>query len=195
MKQKEILIIGSVILVAIIIVGGVLFVQNSQTSSSNKTNEVMMKDKNETEGMMEKEEGAMEKEEGTMEKDPDAMKKEEGVMEKDPDKMEKEEAMMKTSGQYIPFNNSSLTSSNNVIFFAANWCVTCRSLDNAINSKLNDIPSNLTILKADYDKETSLKQKYGVTFQHTLVQVDKDGNMLKKWNGSDDISEIVSQLI
>jgi len=99
-----------------------------------------------------------------------------------------------SSGKYIEYSKSSLTDSKNVIFFAANWCPTCRGLDKAINSSLSTIPSNLTILKADYDTETVLKQKYGVTYQHTLVQVDIDGNLIKKWSGSTDISEIIKEI-
>jgi len=99
-----------------------------------------------------------------------------------------------SSDQYISYSKNALTSNKNVIFFAASWCSTCRSLDKAINSELSKIPVDLTIFKADYDKETSLKQKYGVTFQHTLVQVDKEGNIIKKWSGSGDLSDIVSKL-
>jgi hypothetical protein len=68
-------------------------------------------------------------------------------------------------------------------------------LDNEINSDLNSIPSGVTILKADYDAEVDLKRKYGVTLQHTLVQVDKDGNQINKWNGSNDIAEILENII
>ena len=28
-----------------------------------------------------------------------------------------------------------------------------------------------------------LKKKYEVTYQHTFVQVDAQGNMIKKWSG------------
>ena len=62
------------------------------------------------------------------------------------------------------------------------WCTTCKGLDTALNTA--DLPDGLTILKTDYDKETDLKKKYGVTTQHTLVQVDAQGNKLAKWSGS-----------
>lgn len=86
-------------------------------------------------------------------------------------------------GKYITYSESALTEDINIIFFAASWCPSCRALDQDINSNLEDIPFNVTILKADYDKEQSLKVKYGITLQHTLVQVDKDGNEINKWNG------------
>jgi hypothetical protein len=52
----------------------------------------------------------------------------------------------------------------------------------------------VTILKTDYDKETELKKKYGVTYQHTLVQVDKSGNMIKKWSGGGTLDNLLSQI-
>jgi len=171
MKRSQFLIAG--VILAIVLIGGIIFVQNLQSTSSNnqknQIGEIMMKDKI------------------------DDME-EESVMEKNEDSMQKEDVMKENSGQYIPYSKDSLTSNKNVIFFAASWCPTCRGLDNAINSELGNIPSDLTILKADYDAETSLKQKYGVTYQHTLVQVDKDGNMLKKWNGSENVLAILNEL-
>ncbi|MFS8130617.1 MAG: thioredoxin family protein [Candidatus Dojkabacteria bacterium] len=111
-----------------------------------------------------------------------------------------EESMMKLEstskpGEYIPYSVDKLTLKKNVIFFAAGWCPTCQALNKAINGDLKAIPNDLTILKADYDTETALKQKYGVTYQHTLVQVDNSGNLIKKWSGSYSIDEIVNQLI
>lgn len=45
------------------------------------------------------------------------------------------------------------------------------------------IPENMVLMKTDYDTYTELKKKYGVTYQHTFVQVDENGNELTKWNG------------
>lgn len=71
-----------------------------------------------------------------------------------------------------------------VLFFHATWCPTCRALDADIRARLNDIPPGVTILETDYDTTTALKQKYGVTIQGTFVQVDKNGNQLKKWGNN-----------
>jgi thioredoxin 1 len=81
-----------------------------------------------------------------------------------------------------------------VLFFHASWCPSCRGLNTSIESNLTAIPEGVTILKTDYDKEVELKKKYGVTYQHTLVQVDKDGNMIKKWSGGSSLDDIISQL-
>src|SRR5690606_37693153 len=65
-----------------------------------------------------------------------------------------------TDDRYIDYDASKLSDEDNVIFFAASWCPTCRALDEGIKSDLSSIPADLTILKADYDKETDLKKKY-----------------------------------
>lgn len=81
-----------------------------------------------------------------------------------------------------------------VLFFRAPWCPTCRGLDADIKANNNAIPSGVTILDVDYDTSTALKQKYGVTYQHTLVQVDAQGNQIAKWTGSSSLGDLVRQI-
>ncbi|MEZ4156816.1 MAG: thioredoxin family protein [Candidatus Paceibacterota bacterium] len=81
-----------------------------------------------------------------------------------------------------------------VLFFHAVWCPTCKSLDNDIMANLSDIPSDVTILKVDYDSYTDLKKKYGVTTQHTLVQVDNEGNLINKWLGSPTLEALLAKV-
>ena len=81
-----------------------------------------------------------------------------------------------------------------VLFFHASWCPSCRGLNSDIEKNLSAIPKGVSILKTDYDQETELKKKYGITYQHTLVQVDKDGNMVKKWSGSPTLASLISQI-
>lgn len=83
---------------------------------------------------------------------------------------------------------------NVVLFFKASWCPSCKALDDNINANIENIPENLLILDADYDTETVLKQKYGVTTQHTLVQIDAEGDMIQKWSGGSTLESIVSQI-
>jgi thioredoxin 1 len=69
-----------------------------------------------------------------------------------------------------------------VLFFFADWCPTCQAaLKNlkADKEKLGDI----TVLIVNYDREKELKRKYGVTYQHTYVQIDSRGNSIALWNG------------
>jgi len=81
-----------------------------------------------------------------------------------------------------------------VLFFKADWCPSCRSLDRDIKDSLSEIPGDLVILEVDYDNSTDLKKKYGVTTQHTLVFVDADGEMLDKWSGGNSLEDIVDKL-
>lgn len=82
-----------------------------------------------------------------------------------------------------------------VLFFNANWCSTCKIARDNIESNLESIPSNLAIVVVDFDNETDLRKKYGVTIQHTFVQIDKDGNLLAKWAGSTTAEEIAEKTV
>ena len=44
----------------------------------------------------------------------------------------------------------------------------------------------LTTYKIDYDNEKILKQKYGVTYQHTFVKIGGQGNIIKSITGPSD---------
>lgn len=105
---------------------------------------------------------------------------------------------MNSAGIYTNFESSQtipLSGYKNVYFFAASWCPTCRVLDRDINNNLENIPSDVAIINVDFDKERELKQRYGVTFQHTLIQVDENGNELKKWAGSFNLEDLLGQMI
>ena len=39
----------------------------------------------------------------------------------------------------------------------------------------------MTIIKVDYDTHQDLRQKYGVTVQTTMVEVDNDGTSLQSF--------------
>ncbi|OGH66221.1 MAG: hypothetical protein A3J66_04185 [Candidatus Magasanikbacteria bacterium RIFCSPHIGHO2_02_FULL_47_14] len=81
-----------------------------------------------------------------------------------------------------------------VLFFHAPWCPTCKAVNSDIEVNRASIPAGVTILKVDYDSSTALKQKYGVTYQHTFVQVDAEGNMIKKWSGGLTLDDVLSNI-
>jgi len=118
------------------------------------------------------------------------------MMENEVDMMDGDtSAMMK--GSYEAYSSEKVAwaeTDDVVIFFHASWCPSCRGLSADIEKNIGVIPGGVHILKADYDTETELKKKYGVTYQHTLVQVDKDGNLIKKWSGSPSLSSLVAQI-
>ncbi len=106
-------------------------------------------------------------------------------------------AMMTSAGSYETYEASKLAMAKEgkvVLFFRASWCPTCRALDASIRKEASAIPGNLTILDVDYDTYKDLKAKYGVTTQHTLVQVDADGREITKWVGSENLAELVAKL-
>lgn len=101
------------------------------------------------------------------------------------------------SGSYEPYSQELLARAESgkvVLFFRASWCPTCRTLNADIRKNLDDIPEWLTILDVDYDNSTALKQKYGVTYQHTLVQVDAEGNQLGKWARSTTLDDLLANI-
>lgn len=107
-----------------------------------------------------------------------------------------EDAMMKAGSYeaYAPEKVSLASATHDVVlFFKADWCPTCIALDKDIRANLGKIPADLTILYVDYDNATDLKKKYGVTYQHTLVQVDKTGDLIKKWSGSPTLTALVTE--
>lgn len=118
------------------------------------------------------------------------MKKNDGAtMKKDPS--------MTAKGTYETYSADKLALAQNgkvVLFFKASWCPTCKAVDADILAHLNAIPSGAHILIVDYDTSSDLKKKYGVTYQHTFVQVDAEGAMLKKWSGSPTLASLVAEI-
>ena len=101
------------------------------------------------------------------------------------------------AGTFEPYAPEKIAKANAgpvVLFFHASWCPTCRALTADIKAHLNDIPEHVTILDVDYDSSQALKQKYGVTIQHTLVQVDASGNLIKTWQGSPTLADLLTQV-
>ena len=100
---------------------------------------------------------------------------------------------MKKAWVYANYDSSLLgVTDNTVIFFHAAWCPSCVAADSAITAWA--LPAGLTVLKADFDTELEMRKKYGVTGQHTFVQVDASGEMITKWSGGNSIDSIVSKL-
>jgi thioredoxin 1 len=106
---------------------------------------------------------------------------------------------MKKGSAYISYadytaKKDSYKDAHVVLYFHAPWCPTCQALDKDITANIANLPANTVLVKTDYDSSTSLKQKYGVTFQHTLVQVDANGNKIKKWSGSAELKDVVAEI-
>ncbi len=205
MKKNTSIVFGLIAL--IVMTGGIYpFINSSKVYASTDSNKdtLMLKKQMEEKVMKEKK---MTKEKAMMQKKLMAEKerkmkantpKTNRMMKKDETSMvNKGDTMMKAGSYetYTPEKVSMASTTHDVVlFFRASWCPTCRAVDSDIKSNLSKIPSSLTILDVNYDDSTLLKQKYGVTYQHTFVQVDKDGNLIKKWSGSSTLALIVSEI-
>lgn len=156
--------------------------KESGDAMMNKEDGEAMMEKNEVgEAMMKKEDGdAME----VMEEEGEAMMSEEG------------DAMMVKAGEYTDYSPEKIAEADGaVLFFKASWCPSCRTADANIKKNAGDIPAGLTILGVDFDNSKDLKIKYGVTSQHTYVQVDAQGNLIKKWVGGNTLAGVLDKVI
>lgn len=185
MNKSTGIVIGVIALV--VVVGGIYASMNS------KNDAMMVEEQMEQQAMedtrMAEENDAMMKADTT---ETDSMMKEEETS-----MMDNGDTMMKAGSYeaYAPEKVALASDTHDVVlYFRASWCPICRELDADIKANLGKIPSSLAILDVNYDNSTSLKQKYGVTYQHTFVQVDKDGNLIKKWSGSPTLASLVAEI-
>lgn len=170
--------------------------------SSNKKEAAMMEQKAGEEKMMMEKKAMEEKammEKKAMEGGDAMMEKKDGAMmeKKDGAMMEKKDSMMMSKGSYEAYDASKLAMAESgkvVLFFRAAWCPSCKALDADIKANMASIPEGVTILDVDYDTSAELKKKYGVTMQHTLVQVDAKGNLIMKWSGGGTLDSVVKNL-
>ncbi len=161
MKNPMIALIA-VAAVAILGVGAFTLSQNSSQSDS----------------MMAKDDASMAPENSMMQKEDDATG----------DKMMDETI----SPRYVTYNKSNfdnVASNRRVLFFYASWCPTCKPADADLTENVSKIPSDVTVIRVNYNdpetdqEEKDLAKKYGITYQHTFVQIDSQGNEVTKWNG------------
>jgi len=176
--KNPIMIVAIVVVVAVLGIGAFTFSQKSSESDS-----MMKKD----EAMIPKEDAAMKPTEGMMKKD-------ESTMEKTDDKM--------MSSRYVEYSKTALdkaSSTRRVLFFYASWCPTCRPADANFKENESKIPEDVTLIRVNYNdpetdqEEKDLAKKYGITYQHTYVQIDATGKEITKWNGGQ-INELLTNI-
>ncbi len=173
--------------VALIVIGGVFLYLNSMKKESAIRSIETAQD-----GMMLNDEAMI----ATSSNENAMMMNHEGIEASDT-MMMKEGDMMVKPGSYLPYDASKIALAKTgkvVLDFSASWCPTCQGLKADILAHVKDIPSDLTILEVDYDNSAALKQKYGVTYQHTMVQVDENGKLIKKWSGSPTLVAFVAEV-
>jgi thiol-disulfide isomerase/thioredoxin len=83
-----------------------------------------------------------------------------------------------SAGRYVSYDAEEVAQSDAehiLLFFHATWCPSCRALDADITANTESIPDGVEIYKVDYDTQTALKQQYGVTTQHSVIEIDSTG--------------------
>ena len=132
-------------------------------------------------------------EDAMMEKPSDA----EAMESKDEGVMADKGDTIASKGSYETYSPEKLALAANgdvLLFFHAAWCPICRGIEAEINADVSTIPDGVYILKVDYDTAIALRQKYGVTVQHTFVQVDASGNALQKFSDASNLSGVLARI-
>lgn len=178
MKSPMIIII-IVAVVAVVGIGAYTLSQNSAKSESvmqKNTQNSMKKTENPEQEVVEKKAG-------------------EAMAKKTDDKM-------MVDSRYVEYSKAALekaASNRRVLFFYANWCPICKPADADFKTNANKIPSDVIVIRVNYNdtdtdqEEKDLAKKYGITYQHTFVQIDSLGKEVTKWNGGQ-ISELLSKI-
>jgi thiol:disulfide interchange protein len=106
------------------------------------------------------------------------------------------------SGSYVDYTPEALdaaTTQRRILYFYANWCPTCRPVDQELTKRTSEIPEGVQIIRVNYNDtdtdnaEKALAEQYGITYQHTFVEIDQEGREVQKWNGGG-LDEILSRL-
>lgn len=144
--------------VAIVLVGGYFLTQNNETSNSTSSSQAQTQQATPTSTETDTADNA-----------------EEAAQQTEVAVTEPAEAAVR-NGQYIDYSETAVAeaSGTKLLFFHADWCPQCRKLEDDI--KANGVASGVTVFEVDYDSNQSLRQKYGVTSQTTVVRIDDSGN-------------------
>lgn len=99
-------------------------------------------------------------------------------------------------GLYDTYDSSRVAEATGrvVLFFHSAGCSSCENLEKDLLLNRLNIPTGLTILDVDFENGTEFKEKYGVIYNHTLVEIDNQGNLIKKWTGSSNLSDLLKDL-
>lgn len=106
--------------------------------------------------------------------------------------MKKETVMMKKSSRYVPYSKADFEKASGkrlVLYFYATWCPSCKVAQEDFSARGDKIPEDVIVMRVNYNdpdtdqEEKALAKQYGISYQHTFVQVDPEGNETTKWNG------------
>ena len=169
-----------VVVALLVLVGGGLLVANQQAKKSE-------------DAKMAQEKTAMMEKEGTGTETPEqeAMEQKNAMMEKTDDTKMMDNSV---SSRYLPYEKTvydNALGKRRVLYFYATWCPSCKVANEDFTANPDKIPEDVVVLRVNYNdpdtnqEEKDLAKKYGITYQHTFVQVDSAGKELTKWNGGE----------
>mgnify|MGYP001572882431 CR=1 FL=1 len=105
---------------------------------------------------------------------------------------QKSQDELSSNGRYVEYTKAVLEQNadkRRVLYFYASWCPTCQPADDKFKENSDKIPEDTRVIRVNYNdpntdqEEKDLAKKYNVTYQHTFVQIDKEANVVAKWNG------------
>ncbi len=94
--------------------------------------------------------------------------------------------------RYLEYSQQVLSdnsASRRILFFYATWCPSCKIANADFEQNANKIPQDTVVIRVNYNDqdvdqyEKELAKKHGITYQHTFVQIDENGESITKWNG------------
>ena len=180
--NKTIVIAGIVILV---LVGGGLYIANQQSQQAEQARMAQEKTAMEEKAAMQIKESF-----GNAQDKDAAMKKDDAAMDKS------------AASRYVEYSKAALDQAadkRRVLYFYASWCPICKPADADFKANSSKIPEDVVVLRVNYNdpetdqEEKDLAKQYGITYQHTFVQIDAEGKEVTKWNGGQ-IEELLKNI-
>lgn len=113
-----------------------------------------------------------------------------------------EKSLPSNTTRYVEFSDGVIgqyANTRRVLYFYANWCPTCKPADASFKQNSSQIPQDVVVIRVNYNdtdtdqREKDLAKKYGITYQHTFVQIDESDKEVTKWNGGA-LSELIANI-
>lgn len=90
-----------------------------------------------------------------------------------------DEQVVAAQAVYASYDASVLTSGQrSLLFFHASWCPYCKEADAELQRIYEEQAAVISTYKVDFDTETDLRDRFGVSTQHTVVLIDEQGEIL-----------------
>jgi hypothetical protein len=87
-------------------------------------------------------------------------------------------------GEYILYDKNldlNSISGKRILFFYADWYPESKKIDEAIKTRIDELPVGVKIIKVDFDNSFGLREKYEIKNQQTFVLLDDKGASKSVW--------------